>query len=66
MWYDTKVPLAVCFTFRSYGTWLHGDERGSVDRYQNIHGTPRIPKNSNWKIFNEGLLSRPPLILNAA
>jgi REP element-mobilizing transposase RayT len=29
-------------TFRTYGTWLHGDERGSVDTHKgkNIYGTP--------------------------
>lgn len=32
MWNDTEIPLAIFFAFRAYGTWLHGDERGSVDR----------------------------------
>ncbi|MCA8946768.1 MAG: transposase [Planctomycetes bacterium] len=26
------APLAYHLTFTTYGTWLHGDERGSVDR----------------------------------
>ena len=30
MWNDTDVPLAIFFTFRCYGTWLHGGERGST------------------------------------
>ena len=25
-------PLAYLITFRCYGTWLHGDQRGSIDR----------------------------------
>ena len=29
---DDHIPLAYFITFRSYGTWLHGDKRGSVDR----------------------------------
>ncbi len=39
-------PLAFLITFRCYGTWLHGDERGSVDR-RNFHryGTPAMPAN---------------------
>ena len=65
MWNDNDIPLAVFFTFRSYGTWLHGDERGSVDRHHNVYGTPRIAQNTNWKNFNETLLKRPPLVLNA-
>ena len=31
-WDDNKFPLAYLLTFRTYGTWHHGDERGSVDR----------------------------------
>jgi hypothetical protein len=26
------IPLAYLISFRAYGTWLHGDRRGSVDR----------------------------------
>jgi hypothetical protein len=37
------IPLAYFFTFRAYGTWLHGDERGSVDRFHNQYGTPFRP-----------------------
>lgn len=33
-------PLAYLLTFRCYGTWLHGDARGSVDREHNTYGTP--------------------------
>jgi REP element-mobilizing transposase RayT len=35
-------PLAYFITFRAYGTWLHGDHRGSVDRVRNGFGTPMI------------------------
>jgi hypothetical protein len=35
MWNNTNLPLAYLITFRCYGTWLHGDERGSVDRFRN-------------------------------
>lgn len=33
-------PLAYFLTFRCYGTWLHGDERGSVHHARNRFGTP--------------------------
>ena len=42
---NQRIPLAYLITFRSYGTWLHGDERGSVDRFHNVYGTPRLPPN---------------------
>ena len=35
-------PLAYFITFHTYGAWLHGDARGSVDRGHNIPGTPLL------------------------
>src|SRR5687767_14535922 len=40
-------PLAFLLTFRTYGTWLHGDERGSVDRRHNAPGSPLLPANDS-------------------
>src|SRR6266853_5055858 len=41
---DNEYPLAYLITFRCYGTWLHGDERGSYRRSSNvISGVVRIP-----------------------
>jgi len=34
--------VAFFITFSTYGTWLHGDERGSVDRDHNEFGAPVI------------------------
>ena len=34
-WNDTDVPLAYLITFRTYGTWLGGDERVSTDKQHN-------------------------------
>ena len=42
---DNQFPLAYLITFRCYGTWLHGDARGSMDRQHNRYGTPRIAPN---------------------
>ena len=41
---DNEIfPLAYLITVRCYGTWLHGDEKGSVDRHgYNIYETPRM------------------------
>ncbi|MFN0140925.1 MAG: transposase [Pyrinomonadaceae bacterium] len=66
MWNATDIPLAVFFTFRCYGTWLHGDEHGSVDRNNNIYRAPRIPANSNWRKHSEKSLLHSPAALNAA
>ena len=66
MWNDTDEPLALLITFRTYGTWLHGDERGSVDRHNNIYGTPRIPRNDTWRRLETQSLNREPVYLDAA
>ena len=49
-----EFPLAYLITLRSVGTWLHGDERSSVDRPGlNVHGSQRRPANPKlrylWK-----------------
>jgi REP element-mobilizing transposase RayT len=63
MWNDTDTPLAYFLSFRSYGTWLHGDKRGSVDRFHNRYGSPRLPENVNWFKYNQWSLRAEPLIL---
>jgi len=65
MWNDTDTPLAFFITFRSYGTWFHGDERGSVDRHHNVYGTPRIPRNDTWRRISGTLAKHPPVKLDA-
>jgi len=66
MWNDTDVPLAYLITFRCRGTWLHGDERGAIDRHHNVYGSPRIEQNQVWKTYNEQLLKGDPAYLFAA
>jgi REP element-mobilizing transposase RayT len=47
-WDDNEAPLAFLITFRTFGTWLHGDERYSVDRHgKNFYGAPGIGPNEN-------------------
>ncbi len=57
--------MAYLITFRCYGTWLHGDERGSVDKLQNKFDSPFLPVNQQWKEFNEKLLKHKPVKLNS-
>src|SRR5256886_8163861 len=33
---DNEFPLVYLITFRCYGTWLHGDERGSYRRNSRV------------------------------
>ena len=51
-WDDNEFPLAYLITIRTFGTWLHGDGRGSVDRHgKNIYGTPRIAPNARFSEY---------------
>jgi REP element-mobilizing transposase RayT len=65
MWNDTDTPLAYLITFRTRGTWLHGDERGSIDRLYNNYRSSYIPVNPRWFTHNRRQLKAPPLILEA-
>ena len=65
MWNDTDTPLAYFISFRTYGTWLHGDKRGSIDRFQNRYRSPYIRPNGKWQKYNEQRLKAKPLILEA-
>ena len=65
MWNDTDIPLAYLITFRSYGTWLHGDKRGAIDRFHNHYGAPYLPPNKAWQHHNRNQLKTHPLILGA-
>ncbi len=65
MWNDTDLPLEYLITFCSYGTWLHGDARGSTDRFHNVYKSPHIPPNEIWKQHNTRRLKSDALILNA-
>ena len=65
MWNDTDIPLAFLITFRSYGTWLHGDARGAVDRHNNVYGAPKIPRNDTWRRIENSMLKHAPVYLDA-
>ncbi|MFM9905990.1 MAG: hypothetical protein ACKVQJ_15615 [Pyrinomonadaceae bacterium] len=47
-WDENEGPFAYLITIRTYGTWLHGGERHSMDLHgKNIYGTPKIEPNKN-------------------
>ena len=53
-------------TFRTYGTWLHGDERGSVDRHHNQVGAPLIGPNGALRSYRRDLMKAPTVIFDDA
>jgi REP element-mobilizing transposase RayT len=60
MWNDTETPLAYFISFRTYGTWLHGDKRGSIDRFHNRYGDPYLRPNNAWQRYNRNQLKDGP------
>ncbi|MGB7202373.1 MAG: transposase [Pyrinomonadaceae bacterium] len=63
---DRSVALAYLITFRCYGTWLHGDERGSVGRRSsNVHGGPKIAPNATLRRIDDDNLVASPIILGS-
>lgn len=65
MWNDTDIPLAYLITFRTYGTWLHGDERGSVNRFRNAYKSGYLPEEKSWSEINVRKLKGQPVKLSA-
>ncbi|HEY2975942.1 MAG TPA: hypothetical protein VGJ48_25735 [Pyrinomonadaceae bacterium] len=57
------IPQAYFITFRGYGTWLHGDRRGAIDRDHNRFGTPRLVPNERRRQLNLGRLKNKPVRL---
>ena len=47
---------AYLITFTTYGTWVHGDERGSVDRENNIPGTALLTPSVSRRRMVTGLM----------
>ncbi len=56
-------PLAYLITFTCYGTWLHGDVRGSVDDDHNKFDAPFIEINATRNEYLRKNLKHPPFYL---
>ena len=63
---DRSVALAYMITFRCYGTWLHGDERGSVGRRgSNIFGEPKIKPSPTLRQIDADQIGGSPINFGA-
>lgn len=56
-------PEGYLLTFTCYGTWPHGDERGSVDKDHNVYGWPRLESNPERVETMRRNLKYPPMDL---
>jgi REP element-mobilizing transposase RayT len=57
-------PLAYFLTWTCYGSWLHGDERGSVDRHRNQVGSPTCDRNIAWSDWSRSRMKCEPVTLS--
>ena len=59
-----EFPLAYLITVRCYGTWLHGDDRQSIDRHGlNVYGTERRAANTTLeKIMRQNMREQPVIL----
>ncbi len=60
-----EFPLAYLITIRTFGTWLHGDERLSVDRHgHNVYGMPEIRPNPKLQAQMKSELKQQAITFN--
>jgi len=59
-------PLAFLLTWTCYGTWLHGDERGSVDDDHRVCGSRFKSPDTQRERDESRRLRHPPVALDAA
>lgn len=69
VWYTRGMsflqpPLAYHLTWSTYGTRLHGDERGTVDLAHNRPGTPFLPEDPVLESGARLLLTRAPFVMD--
>jgi len=58
-----ECPIAYLITFTTYGTWLHGDKRGSVNKEHNRYSSAFVNPNSGLHRKEQIALKNPPFVL---
>ena len=58
------IPLAYLITFTCYGTWLHGDKRGSVDSKHNQFGEAFLQEDAQREREEYEQLKHAPVFLS--
>lgn len=58
------MPTAYFITFLTYGSRVHGDERGTVDSEHNQLGAPQAPTNARREAANRAIMAEPAFFLD--
>lgn len=56
--------VAYFLTWHTYGTWLHGDEHGSVSKVQNTYGSPKVVASARTVEAMAARMKQPPFTLS--
>ena len=59
------MALAYFITFSTYGTWLHGSEKGSVDDFNNEYGKSFVAPDPQREQGERELMTQPAYVLSA-
>jgi REP element-mobilizing transposase RayT len=59
------MPLAYFITFSTYGTRLHGSDRGSVDKEHKEFGTPLLEADAVRENEERAAMEQPPYVMRA-
>ena len=58
-------PLAFSLTWTTYGAWLHGDPRGSMDRHSTGLPSEAVETNRARARYERSLMTGKPVVLDA-
>jgi REP element-mobilizing transposase RayT len=61
---ENDFPIAYLITFRTFGTWLHGDEKGAFGRRNSIVRSKYVEPNVPLKEAMQAELKQKPFILS--
>ena len=61
---QSPFPLAYLITFTCYGSRLHGDDDGSVNKAHNVAGSPFLVPRRGWVITDQRQMKQSPYRLD--
>ena len=63
---ENEFPLAYLITFRTFGTWLHGDDRSSINRNnRDVPGPILLERNLPLKERMQEEMKQKPVLFTA-
>ena len=60
------MPIAYFITFTTYGSWLPGSVKGSVDNEHNVYGTPWVEADAERERQAREAMTQAPYVMTSA